>query len=95
MYEGWENSKRLRKHVFLRLELAFIGKSEPYDNYIFPPLEKIWDFFFWGGGTMWVHGYDQLFSKTPGTAGGPGGHDRTLAVKSKKNRSKISFFCKK
>ena len=29
---------------------------------------------------------------TPGTAGGPGGRDRTLAVKSKKNRSKITFF---
>ena len=41
MYEGWENSKRLRLHAFLRLELAFIGKSEPNDNYILPPLVKI------------------------------------------------------
>ena len=29
---------------------------------------------------------------TPGTAGGPGGHDRTLAVKSRKNVRKITFF---
>ena len=29
---------------------------------------------------------------TPGTAGGPGGRDRTLAVKSRKNTQK-SFFC--
>ena len=29
---------------------------------------------------------------TPGTAGGPGGRDLMLAVKSKKNRSKITFF---
>ena len=31
---------------------------------------------------------------TPGTAGGPGGRDRTLAVKRKKAR-KSSFFRKK
>ena len=31
---------------------------------------------------------------TPGTAGGPGGRDRMLAVKSRKTRSKISFFRK-
>ena len=29
---------------------------------------------------------------TPGTAGGPGGNDRTLAVKSRKNVRKITFF---
>ena len=29
---------------------------------------------------------------TPGTAGGPGGRDRTLAVKSRKNVKKICFF---
>ena len=29
---------------------------------------------------------------TPGTAGGPGDRDRTLAVKSRKKRSKIIFF---
>ena len=29
---------------------------------------------------------------TPGTAGGPGGRDRTLAVKSRKNRRKSVFF---
>ena len=29
---------------------------------------------------------------TPGTAGGPGGRDRTLAVKSKKNARKLAFF---
>ena len=29
---------------------------------------------------------------TPGTAGGPGGPDRTLAVKSRKNGRKICFF---
>merc|ERR1711892_509423 len=32
---------------------------------------------------------------TPGTAGGPGGRDRTLAVKSRKNIRKITFFLKK
>ena len=31
-------------------------------------------------------------NNTPGTAGGPGGCDRQLAVKSKKKRSKILFF---
>ena len=31
-------------------------------------------------------------STTPGTAGGPGGRDRTLAVKSRKNVRKITFF---
>ena len=30
------------------------------------------------------------FSNTPGTAGGPGGRDRTLAVA--KNRAKMTFF---
>ena len=29
---------------------------------------------------------------TPGTAGGPGGRDRTLAVKGRKNVRKITFF---
>ena len=29
---------------------------------------------------------------TPGTAGGPGGRDRTLAVKSRKTAGKITFF---
>ena len=41
----------------------------------------------------------QLFAtpyyNTPGTAGGPGGRDRMLAVKSRKNAKKISFFRKK
>ena len=32
---------------------------------------------------------------TPGTAGGPGGRDRTLAVKSRKNARKSAFFLKK
>ena len=31
---------------------------------------------------------------TPGTAGGPGGRDQTLAVKTRKKQPKISF-CKK
>ena len=30
-----------------------------------------------------------LYGNTPGTAGGPGGRDRTLAVKSLKNPIKI------
>ena len=34
-------------------------------------------------------------SNTPGTAGGPGGRDRTLAVKSLKNPKKSIFFRKK
>ena len=33
-----------------------------------------------------------FFPNTPGTAGGPGGRDRTLAVKSRKNVRKITFF---
>ena len=32
---------------------------------------------------------------TPGTAGGPGGRDRTLAVKSRKTSEKFPFFLKK
>ena len=32
---------------------------------------------------------------TPGTAGGPGGRDRTLAVKSRKPSEKSPFFLKK
>ena len=32
------------------------------------------------------------FLNTPGTAGGPGFRDRTLAVKSRKNGRKICFF---
>ena len=32
---------------------------------------------------------------TPGTVGGPGGRDRTLAVKSGKNGQKSFFFVKK
>ena len=32
---------------------------------------------------------------TPGTTGGPGGGDRTLAVKSRKNARKSVFFRKK
>ena len=32
---------------------------------------------------------------TPRTRGGPGGHDRMLAVKSKKKHPKIIFCCKK
>ena len=30
---------------------------------------------------------ERIYSNTPGTAGGPGGHDRTLAVKSRKGVS--------
>ena len=32
---------------------------------------------------------------TPGTAGGPGGRDRTLAAKSRKNAKKSAFFVQK
>ena len=39
--------------------------------------------------------HDFLFDNTPGTADGPGGHDRTLAVKSKKIAKKSVFFLKK
>ena len=34
----------------------------------------------------------RMIKNTPGTAGGPGGRDRTLAVKSRKNVRKITFF---
>ena len=38
----------------------------------------------------------RTFQNTPGTAGGPGGRDRTLAVKSQKHARKSSlFFLKK
>ena len=36
-----------------------------------------------------------FIENTPGTAGGPGGRDRTLAVKSRKNARKSPFFLKK
>ena len=38
-----------------------------------------------------------MFAKmnTPGTAGGPGGRDRTLAVKSRKTSEKSPFFREK
>ena len=36
----------------------------------------------------------KIGQNTPGTAGGPGGRDRTLAVKSLKNRKKSTFFRK-
>ena len=39
--------------------------------------------------------YLKTISNTPGTAGGPGGRDRTLAVKSRKTAEKITFFSKK
>ena len=35
------------------------------------------------------------YKNTPGTAGGPGGRDRTLAIKSRKTAEKNSFFRKK
>ena len=37
----------------------------------------------------------KIVINTPGTAGGPGGRDRTLAVKSRKNVRKITFFSSK
>ena len=57
---------------------------------------------YWGG-NYFAHGrFPEVGQKqktekkrkkdTPGTAGGPGGRDRTLAVKSRKNVQKITFF---
>ena len=37
----------------------------------------------------------RLGQNTPGTAGGPGGRDRRLAVKSRKTSEKSPFFLKK
>ena len=37
----------------------------------------------------------KMLNNTPGTAGGPGGRDRTLAVKSRKTSEKSPFFLKK
>ena len=37
----------------------------------------------------------KTYENTPGTAGGPGGRDRTLAVKSRKSAEKSPFFLKK
>ena len=36
--------------------------------------------------------FQLFYLNTPGTAGGPGGRDRTLAVKNRKNVRKITFF---
>ena len=36
--------------------------------------------------------HSSLYGNTPGTAGGPGGRDRTLAVKSKKIAKKSPLF---
>ena len=36
-----------------------------------------------------------MFVNTPGTAGGPGGRDRTLALKSRKTEKNNLFFRKK
>ena len=56
---------------------------------------------YWGG-NYFAHGrFPEVGQKqktekkrkyTPGTAGGPGGRDRTLAVKSKKIAQKSPFF---
>ena len=53
---------------------------------------------YWGG-NYFAHGrFPEVGQKqkteknTPGTAGGPGGRDRTLAVKSKKIARKSAFF---
>ena len=40
-------------------------------------------------------GKDQNCINTPGTAGGPGGRDQTLAVRSRKTDEKSFFFVKK
>ena len=34
----------------------------------------------------------KILENTPGTAGGPGGRDRTLAIKSRKTAEKNTFF---
>ena len=39
--------------------------------------------------------YGKIISNTPGTTGGPGGRDRTLAVKSRKTAENQFFFIKK
>ena len=39
--------------------------------------------------------YKFIIENTPGTAGGPGGRDRTLAVESRKTSEKSPFFLKK
>ena len=53
----------------------------------------------WGKTKFQLREYPRSGSKTmsverntPGTAGGPGGRDRTLAVKSRKNVRKITFY---
>ena len=38
---------------------------------------------------------DDKYTNNPGTAGGPGGRDRTLAVKTRKTSEKSPFFLKK
>ena len=45
-----------------------------------------------------INDYDclgRIYSNTPGTAGGPGGRDRTVAIKSRKTAEKSVFFRKK
>ena len=46
---------------------------------------------YWGKQSF-ARGSPKNGENTPGTAGGPGGRDRTLAVKSRKNVRKITFF---
>ena len=48
-----------------------------------------------GGNVITNQDYKENISNTPGTAGGPGGRDRTLAVKSRKTAEKSAFFVKK
>ena len=45
--------------------------------------------------TGWIFFMNTMEEYTPGTAGGPGRRDRTLAVKSKKIAKKSAFFRKK
>ena len=45
--------------------------------------------------TCHIYKVFNLCKNTPGTAGGPGGHDRTLTVKSRKMAKNQHFFRKK
>ena len=56
-------------------------------------MPKYWggNYFHTGDSPKWVKSKRRR-ENTPGTAGGPGGRDRTLAVKSRKNVRKITFF---
>ena len=64
-----------------------------FDSFL--PQTNNWAFLDWRVFVLYVvlHKQEDLVNyNTHGTTGGPGGRDRTLAVKSRKTAEKITFF---